>query len=416
MNTVSINIERSVLSCILFDNSEFTMINEVLNPDDFYLPAHGKVYEAMQTLENDELPIDEEFLRKMISTKDVDDSILIEIMTANPITNIKAYIEEVKEGSKLRKLASIATLIKKGAIEDKSKSEIIISDIRAELNILDSDSSVVEDFDGQELLDMSFPSVPMFEMGIDGIDKDLGAIANGQLIYVIGLEETGKTHITYKMMENLSASRPVGIISLEFGKEKLKDRLAGMIRNGHNLNPRNIKASFTCHDINRLEKTIRNWHSKGVNFFVIDSINLIENHQIKDRFERILNIGTRIFKLMQQLNITIFVISTSTKEDNKSGTPSIYGGQLLNNYCDGKWLIMRNFETEERLLWVNKNKQNFKYPKIPLFFDKKGGISSVKMEYSENYNPPENKFRKSSDPIEEVSFCANNIDMPMAIG
>lgn len=404
-----INIERSVLSCILFDNSEFEKINEVLNADDFYLPAHQKIYEAMVNLENEEMPIDEEFIRKRVNTKDADDSILIEIMTANAITNTKAYIEEIKEGSKLRKLANIATLIKKGAIEEENKSEVIISDIRKELDILENDSSVIEDFNGQELLNMSFPKVPLYMTGIDGIDRELDGIANGQLIYVIGLEETGKTHITYKIMENLSVSRKVGIISLEFGKEKLKDRLSGMIKNGHEINPSNIKASFTCHDINRLEKTIRNWHEKGVNFFVIDSINLIENHQIKDRFERILNIGTRIFKLMQQLNITIFVISTSTKEDNKNGTPSIYGGQLLNNYCDGKWLIMRNFETEERLLWVNKNKQNFKYPKIPLFFDREGGISEIKIEIEK----PRRNFSRNSDPIETTEF--NDVEIPIAI-
>ena len=44
----------------------------------------------MVKLHNDDMPIDEEFIRKRVDTKDVDDSILLEILSANPITNTLA--------------------------------------------------------------------------------------------------------------------------------------------------------------------------------------------------------------------------------------------------------------------------------------------------------------------------------------
>ncbi len=109
----SINIERAVLSSILFNPDEIEEILSMLKPKDFYLPAHQKIFEVMSNLYRDDMPVDEDFIRKKISTKDVDDSILIEILSANPITNTIAYVKEIKDGSVKRELASLATTNKK---------------------------------------------------------------------------------------------------------------------------------------------------------------------------------------------------------------------------------------------------------------------------------------------------------------
>ena len=114
----SINIERAVLSSILFNPEEIEEVLGVLKHKDFYLPAHQKIFEVMENLHNQDLPIDEEFIRKRVNAKDVDDSILIEILSANPITNTMAYVSEIKDGSVKRELATLATTIKKVAIED----------------------------------------------------------------------------------------------------------------------------------------------------------------------------------------------------------------------------------------------------------------------------------------------------------
>ena len=95
----SINIERAVLSSILFNPEELEDVLGVLKPKDFYLPAHKKIFEVMVKLHNDDMPIDEEFIRKRVDAKDVDDSILLEILSANPITNTLAYVREIKDGS-----------------------------------------------------------------------------------------------------------------------------------------------------------------------------------------------------------------------------------------------------------------------------------------------------------------------------
>ncbi len=78
-NIYSLNIERAVLSSILFDDDIIEDILGVLKPADFYLPAHQKVFEVMEILKHADMPIDEDFIRKRVDSNEVSDSVLIEI-------------------------------------------------------------------------------------------------------------------------------------------------------------------------------------------------------------------------------------------------------------------------------------------------------------------------------------------------
>ena len=112
-NIYALNIERAVLSSILFDNEIIEDILGILKPSDFYLPAHQKVFEVMAQLNANDMPIDEEFIRKRVDSKDVSPSVLIEILSANPISNTMAYVKEIKDSAVKRELVSLATTIKK---------------------------------------------------------------------------------------------------------------------------------------------------------------------------------------------------------------------------------------------------------------------------------------------------------------
>ncbi len=112
-NIYALNIERAVLSSILYDHEIIEDILGVLKPRDFYLPAHQKVFEVMEALNHEDMPIDEDFIRKRVDNKEVSDSILVEILSANPISNTMSYVREIKDGSIKRELATLATDIKK---------------------------------------------------------------------------------------------------------------------------------------------------------------------------------------------------------------------------------------------------------------------------------------------------------------
>ena len=109
-----INIETSVLSSILFNPELMDDIANKLKPNDFYLPAHRDIYETMVQLHSDDIPIDEDFLIKK-SKKTLNEKVLLEILSANPISNVYGYVRELKELSVRRQIQNFAFEIQKEA-------------------------------------------------------------------------------------------------------------------------------------------------------------------------------------------------------------------------------------------------------------------------------------------------------------
>ena len=122
----ALNIERAVLSSILYNPEQITDITDILKSSDFYLPAHKKIFDVMQKLEQEDLPIDEEFVAKRINKKEVDNSILIEVLSANPTPNAIAYAREIKDSALKRELVSLTTYIHNVAVENEFKTIVLI--------------------------------------------------------------------------------------------------------------------------------------------------------------------------------------------------------------------------------------------------------------------------------------------------
>ena len=145
-NLYNINIERAILSAILFDSQIFEDIASKLEPHDFYLPFHQHVFKAMDDLNREDKPIDEEFLKtKLKAINSYNEKALLDIMIANAISNTDAYIEEVKSRSTKRLLTTLATTIKKVIIEDDLPADDIMNLVEKKLYEI-TQNSTSEDF------------------------------------------------------------------------------------------------------------------------------------------------------------------------------------------------------------------------------------------------------------------------------
>lgn len=133
-NMHNINIERALLSSILFEpfSPEVQEMFSCIKASDFYLPYHQSFYTACHELQREEKPIDDEFIRnKLVRSGSFDEVAMLDIMSANPITNVKAYINDLVEMSQKRSLASIATKITQELVEnDAAPLELIDDTIR----------------------------------------------------------------------------------------------------------------------------------------------------------------------------------------------------------------------------------------------------------------------------------------------
>lgn len=233
MNSVyNINIERAVLSSILFNPEEFEDIAEILKSKDFYLPAHKKIFEVMTQLSNEEIPIDEEFIRPRITAKEVDDSILIEILSANPIANSKAYANQIKDASIKRDLATLATTIKKVAIEDDISAAVALETIEDELSkisLIDNSSSNKDLSEQMREFGKNFNNLQNKPIGLEvGMKqfKNKLIFEPGDLVVIAARPSMGKTSLLLKFM-NYWIKNDIGVLfdSLEMPSEKIIRRI-----------------------------------------------------------------------------------------------------------------------------------------------------------------------------------------------
>ena len=113
MRTDLINqTEALVLSSILFNPTLIEDISIKLKPNDFYFLPHKDIYEAMLNLHSDDIPIDEDYIIKK-SKKPINQSILIKILSATPVTDIYKYVKSIKEDSLKRQFQNLSLELKK---------------------------------------------------------------------------------------------------------------------------------------------------------------------------------------------------------------------------------------------------------------------------------------------------------------
>jgi len=154
----NLNIERAVLSAIIFDPQIFEEIASKLQPHDFYLPFHQHIFSAMEELSREDKPLDEEFLKvKLKSGNNYDEVALLDILSANPISNTDAYLDEIKARSTKRALATLATTIKKVTIEDDLPAEEVMNLVEKKLYEI-TQNSASEDFRESKEITLSMVS------------------------------------------------------------------------------------------------------------------------------------------------------------------------------------------------------------------------------------------------------------------
>ena len=343
----SINIERAVLSSILFNSEELEDVLGVLKPKVFYLPAHKKIFEVMVKLHGDDMPIEEEFIRKRVDSKDVDDSILLEILSANPITNTLAYVREIKDGAVKRELATLATTIKKVAIEEEMSANEALDTIQGELYKISTDSATSELKDMQTVTGDTLSYIEKMKKmgnkhligettGFEALDRRTTGFNAGDLIIIAARPAMGKTALVLNMaLKNVERGRGVIFFSLEMPAEQLMLRMLSAktsiplqnLRKGDmddqqwsNLSSAfddlNTKKLFVDDggsiNINQLRARVRKLaqnEANNIGLVIIDYLQLMQGTGNKDRHQEVSDISRGLKMLAREMKIPIIALS-----------------------------------------------------------------------------------------------------------
>ncbi len=250
-NLYNLAFERSILSSIIFEPSQFDELSVILNKDDFYLPAHQEIFSAMLTLLQKDQPIDEEFIKKeLIKAKKFDEQVMLEILSANPISNTAAYVEEIKDKSLKRHLLTLTTEIKRVTVEEELPSAEVVDIVEKKLYEITQDNQTSDFKDSPK---MTFDTMEYIKemkargnsvlVGVDTGFKELNKMTTGfgkgDLVIIAARPAMGKclgkgTKVlmydgTLKNVEDVEVgdqlmgddSTPRNVLSLARGREKM---------------------------------------------------------------------------------------------------------------------------------------------------------------------------------------------------
>ena len=343
----SINIERAVLSSIFFNPEELEDVLGVLKPKDFYLPAHKAIFEAIVKLHSEDMPIDEDFVRNRVDKKDVNDGVLLEILSANPITNTAAYVKEIKDASVKRELATLATTIKKVAIEDEISANEALDTIQGELYKISTNSATSELKDMQTVTSDTLAYIEKMKKlgnryligqttGFEALDKKTTGFNEGDLVIIAARPAMGKTALVLNMaLKNVEQKKGVILFSLEMPAEQLMLRMLAAktsiplqnLRKGDMddkewsilsaaFDDLNSKKLFVDDggsiNINQLRARVRKLaqiQENNISLVIIDYLQLMQGLGNKDRHQEVSDISRGLKMLARELKIPIVALS-----------------------------------------------------------------------------------------------------------
>ena len=239
----NVDAEASLLGAMLLSRDAIGPAVETLNGDQFYVPAHGYIFDAIASLYGagepaDPVTVAEELTRANLLEQVGGPQRLLELQMATPAaSNAARYATIVEEHALLRRLIGVAgDIVELGysrpedVVKTVDEAEAMMFQI-AERRVIDSTKPI------RELLDANLDRLEeLYEKGdaITGLptgyvdfDELLSGLQPSNLVIVGARPSMGKTAFGLGMAANaaLEAQRPVLFFSLEMGHLELTQRM-----------------------------------------------------------------------------------------------------------------------------------------------------------------------------------------------
>ncbi len=232
----NVAVEAAILSAIVFDNDALDDLADKLSPDDFYVPSHKDVYSIMLSLREDGKPIDEVFLIEELSkVNKASEEVMLNILSANPISNTDSYILMLKELKQKRLLYDMSLKIRKSLHDENDTQKILIDAMDSIEEAQDSVAILKQDRKMSHIVDeiridmekaASGEEMPFFETGYPAFDTAIGGFVENGLTVVAGRPSMGKSSLTSgPIMKTLENGESAALYSMEVADKNALMRL-----------------------------------------------------------------------------------------------------------------------------------------------------------------------------------------------
>ncbi len=244
----STEAERGVLGSILIDSDGIVQISDLLSAEDFYEPAHAKIYETMLALSLASKAIDLLTVREALDDRGVlgdigGNSYLAGLAdTTYSSANIYQYAQIVKNKSILRKLIRAGNEIIQYGYDEETDINKLLE--RTEQSIFRVTQTFIQNrlVHIRDILNLRYEEFAeihenpdllkdgMTYAGFTGVDGMLGGFKPGDMVVIAARPSMGKTAFMLNMAQNMGKNgKNVAVFSLEMSKEQLTDRLIASV-------------------------------------------------------------------------------------------------------------------------------------------------------------------------------------------
>ena len=346
-NLYNLAFERSILSSIVFEPQQFDDLSSALKKDDFYLPAHQDIFLAMTSLMQRDEPIDEEFIKKeLIKIKKFDEQVMLEILSANPISNTKAYVNEIKDKSLKRHLLTLTTEIKRVTVEEELPSAEVVDIVEKKLYEITQDNQTSDfkdsptmTYDTMEYIKEMKARGNSVLVGVDTgfheLNKMTTGFGKGDLVIIAARPAMGKTSFILNTVNSLiNQGKGVAFFSLEMPAEQLMLRLLSVqtsiplqqLRLGDmnddqwsslhaaidNMNTAKLfvddQGSININQLRSKLRKLKNQHPE-IEIAVIDYLQIMQGVGTQDRHLQVSEISRGLKMLARELEMPVVALS-----------------------------------------------------------------------------------------------------------
>src|SRR3989441_9347949 len=239
----NLDAERFVLGSILMDDSYYIQTAGALQPDDFSLEKHRRIFARMTDVHERGEKIDRVTVANELMSRNQLEacdglSYLVSLDDGLPQTfNIESYIRIVKDKAILRKIIFAAqNLMNRCIASDEEPSQILAGAEETLLKLgesqvksgLASPAQIINEYEGglNTFLDPS-KRIKGISTGFTKLDEMTGGLHPGELIILAARPSMGKTALALNIAQHVASKleKTVAVFSLEMSKESLLTRM-----------------------------------------------------------------------------------------------------------------------------------------------------------------------------------------------
>ncbi len=341
--------EESVIGAVLLSEEAVNEVMDVIHPEDFYVPAHQAIFEAMRELFDTSQAIDAVTVSELLRRRGELEKIggiqyLTRLVDIVPSTsNVAYYAGIVEEHAKRRELiragASVTDIAfnvdeEIAMVLDRAEQAVLgVAERRSSQTLLEVGPMFNDVLEHIEMLEQQGSELTGLATGYVDIDKKLAGLQPANLVVVAARPAMGKSSLALGIAINVAAqNEPVALFSLEMSKEELVQRILSSVgkvdsmklRSGQ-LGPlwqRVVDAAgrmyqapifiddspvVTVTDIRAKCRRLK--RRRGLSLVVVDYLQLMQASSRENRQQEISEITRNLKNLARELGVPIIAVS-----------------------------------------------------------------------------------------------------------